>query len=100
MLASLYGCPLISPENYERFCATSKIDSADREMKQKTEDTLKNIADNYRKLLSDRLAHELGMVDEAKATGNAAATNHHKVLAEVYRSCLSGQAVQAGKQGL
>jgi hypothetical protein len=57
-------------------------------MKQRAENTLKAIADNYRRLLSDRLAHELGMVDEALATGNAAAVNHHRVLAEIYRSML------------
>lgn len=52
-------------------------------MKQRAENTLKAIADNYRKLLSDRLVHELGMTDEAQAAGNGAAANHHRVLAEI-----------------
>lgn len=65
-------------------------------MKQKAEDTLKVIADNYRRLLSDRLEHELGMIDEAQATGNASAVQHHRVLAQVYRSMLGNEpAVQA-----
>ena len=78
-------------------CATRRrIDSADREMKQRAENTLKAIADNYRRLISDRLVHELGMVDEARATGNAAAVNHHRALAEIYRSMLdSGHTARA-----
>ena len=61
---------------------------ADREMKQMAENTLKAIADNYRQLVSDRRVQELGMVDKVRATGNAAAVNHHRVLAEIYRSML------------
>jgi tyrosyl-tRNA synthetase len=61
-------------------------------MKQKAENTLKLISDNYCKLLSERLADELGMIDEAEATGNSAAAEHHRVLAEVYRSMLASQA--------
>lgn len=57
-------------------------------MKQNAENTLKVIADNYRKLISERMAHEFVMIDEAKATGNSTAVQHHRVLAEVYRSML------------
>lgn len=54
------------------------------------------IAENYRRLLSERMANELGLVDEAKAKGNWVAAQHHKVLAEVYESMLGdGQAAQA-----
>ena len=64
-------------------------------MKQKAESTLKVIADNYRRRISERLANELRMIDEAEATGNSAAVQHHRVLAEVYRSMLdSSVAVQ------
>jgi hypothetical protein len=64
----------------------SQIDSADREMKERAENTLKAIADNYQKLVFERLAYELDMIDQAKATGNVAAIEHHRALAEVYRS--------------
>jgi hypothetical protein len=57
-------------------------------MKLKAENTLRAIADNYSRLLSERLVHELEMAEEAEATGNAAAVQHHKVLADVYRSML------------
>ena len=50
------------------------INSADKEMKKNAENTLKIIADNCCKLISERLARELFMIDEAEATGNAAAT--------------------------
>ncbi|HXV47136.1 MAG TPA: hypothetical protein VD736_10745 [Nitrososphaera sp.] len=73
-----------------------QINTADREMKQKAENVLKVISDNYRKLLSERLANELGLIDEAESTGNWAAAQHHSVLAEVYKSMLNGSlAVQA-----
>ncbi|HEX2014814.1 MAG TPA: hypothetical protein VLA68_06270 [Nitrososphaera sp.] len=67
-----------------------QINTADREMKQKAENVLKVISDSYRKLLSERLANELGLIDEAKSTGNWAAAQHHRVLAEVYKSMLNG----------
>ncbi|HEY3094448.1 MAG TPA: hypothetical protein VGJ42_01690 [Nitrososphaera sp.] len=64
------------------------IDSADKEMKKNAENTLKIIADNCCKLISELLAHELVIIDGAEATVNAAATPHHRVLAQVYRSML------------
>jgi hypothetical protein len=60
-------------------------------MKKNAKITLKTIADNYRKLISERLAHELVMIDEAEATANAAAAQHHRVLAQEYRSMLEGR---------
>lgn len=55
-------------------------------MKEKAKSTLKAITDNYQKLILERLAHELDMIDQARATGDAAAINHHRALAEIYRS--------------
>lgn len=82
----------MSPDNHERFLrdAEEQIDSTDT-MKQRSENTLKAIADNYRRLLSDRLARELGMIDVARATGNGAAANHRRMLAETYRSMLDNE---------
>jgi hypothetical protein len=98
MLVDCMGYPLLTPDNYDKFLRNveERIDSADREMKQRAENTLKVIAENYRRLLSDRRANELGMIDKSEATGNAPAAQHHRVLAEVYRSMLdSWQKVQA-----
>ena len=88
---------MLNPDNYEKFMrqAEEQIDSADREMKRRAEATLKTIADSYRRLLSDRMERELGMVDESNATGNFVAANHHRVLAEVYRSMLDEQPAAA-----
>ena len=84
---------MLNSENYEQFLrkAEEQIEIADREMEQRAEATLKTIADNYRRLVSERIVHELGMVDESEATGNFTAANHHRTLAQVYRSILSGQ---------
>jgi len=83
LLVPFQACHLLSPDNCERFLrdVEEQIDSADKEMKQEAEDTLKVIADNYRKLLSEWLEHELGMKDEAEAIGNDSAAQHHRVLA-------------------
>jgi hypothetical protein len=88
MLTFLSDMPLISADSYERFLRDigSQIDSADREMKEKAENTLKAIADNYQKLILERLAHELDMIDQARATGDSAAIDHHRALAEIYKS--------------
>lgn len=93
MLVDFQGCHLLNRDNYQRFLRNveDQIDSADREMKQKAENTLKVISDNYYRLISERLANELGMIDEAEATGNSAAAQHHRVLAEVYRSMLGSE---------
>jgi hypothetical protein len=96
LLVHFQGHHLLNPDNYDGFLhnVEEQIDSADRQMKQKAQNTLKVIADNYRRLLSERLANELGMIDEAEATGNWTAAQHHRVLAEVYRSMFdSGRAV-------
>lgn len=87
------GILLISHDNYEKFLrdAVEHINSLDKELKQRTDETLKAITSNYLMLLSERLQHELDMVDESEATGNAVAANHHRVLAEVYRSMLDGR---------
>ncbi len=84
---------MLNSENYEQFLrkAEEQIEIADREMKQRAEATLKTIADNYRRLLSERIAHELGMIDGSEATGNFSAANHHRALAQVYRSMLERQ---------
>ena len=57
-------------------------------MKQRAEVALKDLADNYRKLLTERLARELEMIDESRASGNFVAANHHQTLAQVYKSIL------------
>ncbi len=86
------GSSLLSSDNYERFLhnVQEQIDNADNEMKKNAEKTLRLIADNYHKLVSERLAIELGLIDDALATGNDAAARHHRVLADVYRSMLDG----------
>jgi chromosome segregation ATPase len=89
---------LLSSDNYERFLRNveEQINNADKEMKENAEKTLKIIADNYRRLVSERLAAELGLIDDSLATGNDVAARHHRVLADVYRSMLdSWPAAQA-----
>ena len=86
---------MLSSDGYGRFMdkIESEIDLADRERKEKAEKTLKAIAANYRRQISERLEYEQDMVDSANSTGNEAAAQHHRVLAGVYRSMLGEEEV-------
>ena len=92
---------MLSSDGYDRFLdkIESQIDSADREIKERAERTLRAIADNYRKRISDRLEYEQSMIDSAESTGNETAAQHHRALAGVYRSMLGEQELP-WKQGL
>jgi hypothetical protein len=81
---------MLSSDGYGRFLdrIESEIDSADREVKERAERTLRAIAGNYRRQISARLEYERSMVDSAESTGNEAAAQHHRVLAGVYSSML------------
>lgn len=81
---------MLSSDGYGRFMdkIESEIDIADREVKERAERTLRAIADNYRRQISERLEYERSMVDSAESTGNESAAQHHRVLAGVYRSML------------
>jgi hypothetical protein len=97
------GIFLASSDNYERFLhdVEEHINNADREIKQKAETALEAIADNYRRLISERIEQELDLIDSSEATGDVASANHHRVLAQVYRSMLdSWQLAQSPKEGL
>lgn len=54
------------------------------EMKQMAQRTLKAIADNYQRLVEERLEQETRLIDETEATGNSAGAQHHRILAGVY----------------
>jgi hypothetical protein len=71
------------------------------EMKQMAQRTLKAIADNYQRLVAERLEQETRLIDETEATGNSAAAQHHRILAGVYRSMLENEEKSVWtKQGL
>lgn len=51
------------------------------EMKQMAQRTLKAIADNYQRLVAERLEQETLLIDETEATGNSAGAQHHRMQA-------------------
>jgi hypothetical protein len=66
----------------------ARINQLDEEMKKQTQDTLKAVFDNYQKILLDRIATELSLVDEFRSQGNAIEVNRHFQLAEIFKSIL------------
>lgn len=88
---------MISQEAFEKFLAEvqKQIDHSDKLNKQKAQDTLKAISDNYRQKLSERIALEITQANECKRVGDNAGARHHEILLEVYKSILD---IQTGKQ--
>jgi hypothetical protein len=54
------------------------------EMKQKAQRTLKAIADNYQRLVEERLEQETRLIDKTEATGDSAGAQNHRILTGVY----------------
>lgn len=79
---------VIDQETFERFIkdVENQIKEADQISKQKAEDTLKAVAENYRQKVADRIAAELVAADECLKVGDDIGARHHKVLADIYRS--------------
>jgi hypothetical protein len=84
---------MISPEAFDKFLndIQKQIDERDKINKQKAQDTLKAIADNYRQKLSDRIALEITLMNECKKLGDDAGAKHHEMLAEIYKSIADTQ---------
>jgi len=77
-------------EAFEKFMqeTQTKINQLDEEMKKQTYDTLKAVYDNYEKMLLNRIASELALVDEYRVQGNTFEQNRHFQLAEIFKSIL------------
>jgi len=63
-----------------------RIDELDKDTKQKAENTLKVISDNYRDRVSQRIAFELSQAEACRKVGDDIGAKHHEILAEVFKS--------------
>jgi hypothetical protein len=81
---------LTSKEDHERKMdiIQEKIEAAHQRIKEKADNTLKNISDNYQNQLLEKVAEELKLAKEALAQGNDRKAEQHKIRAEVYKSTL------------
>ena len=84
---------MVSPEAFEKFIQDiqNNIEQADKNTKQKAQDTLKAIAEGYRQRISERIANELAMSDACRKNGDDQGARHHEVLAEIYKSLFNIQ---------
>jgi hypothetical protein len=65
-----------------------RIDDADRSSKQKAENILRTMTDNYNSSISERIAYELKMAQSETRGGNLSQAERHKIRAEIYQSVL------------
>jgi hypothetical protein len=65
-----------------------RIDDADRSSKQKAENILRTMTDNYNSSISERIAYELKMAQSETRAGNLSQAERHKIRAEIYQSVL------------
>jgi len=84
----------IDREAFEKYMQEikNKINALDEQSKQKAQDTLQAIYNNYERSILDRIAAELAQVDEARAKGGDIAINRHLQLANIYKSILENHA--------
>jgi len=57
-------------------------------MKKQTHDVLRAVYDSYQRMLLDRMASELALVDKFRIEGNTFEVNRHFQLAEIFKSIL------------
>ncbi|OLC22530.1 MAG: hypothetical protein AUH37_00035 [Candidatus Nitrososphaera sp. 13_1_40CM_48_12] len=84
---------MVSSESFNKFMEdlAHQIEDVDKANKQKVEDKLKAISENYRQRVSERLAIEMTSAEECRKIGDQKGERHHLVLAEIYRSLFSVQ---------
>jgi hypothetical protein len=79
---------LISAETLSKFLQDleNHIAEVDKANKEKADNVLKSIAENYRLKISERLAEELRLAEDCRRIGDDLGARHHVALAEVYKS--------------
>ena len=65
-----------------------QIEDAHKKLRQKADDTLKSISDNYRNALLEKIGEEMKLEKLAIELGNTTQANIHRIRADVYKSAL------------
>lgn len=65
-----------------------QIEAAHKRIKEKADNTLKSISDNYQNQLLEKIVEELQLAREASQRGDDSAAEQHRIRAEVYKSAL------------
>lgn len=81
---------MISREEHERQMDViqQEIEAAHKRIKEKADNTLRNISENYQNKLLEKIAEELKLAKGALEHGDNREVEQHRIRAEVYKSVL------------
>ena len=81
---------MISREEHERQMDViqQEIEAAHKRIKEKADNTLRSISENYQNKLLEKIAEELKLAKEALEHGDNREVEQHRIRAEVYKSAL------------
>lgn len=65
-----------------------QIDEAHKKLRQKADDTLKSISENYQSALMEKIGEELELSRQAQKGINSRQADVHELRADIYRSAL------------
>jgi hypothetical protein len=65
-----------------------QIDEAHKMLRQKADDTLNSISENYQSALMEKIGEELELSKQARSVGNSRQADVHELRADIYRSAL------------
>lgn len=82
---------LKSNKEYSKFVLDiqKQIDEADKAPKQKADDKIKAVINNYLGVLATRIAFESNVAKQSSRKGNIAEEERHKLMASIYQSVLA-----------
>jgi predicted S18 family serine protease len=83
-------------EEYDKFMPNiqSEIDKADKSSREKAENILKTMTNEYNNHISERIAYELQMAESEQKMGNLSMAERHRMMAEIFKSVLQATTKQ------
>lgn len=81
---------MISKEEYDKFMRNiqGEIDKADKSSREKAENILKAMTNEYNSHISERIAYELQMAEAEEKVGNLSMAERHRMMANIFKSVL------------
>ena len=70
-----------------------RINDLDTRIKRHADDTLRQIYDDYKKMLVERVHFEQVMAETGLKSGDSSGARRHQILADVWRSLLDSNAI-------
>lgn len=70
-----------------------RISTLDATIKRQADETLKQIYDDYQKMIVERIRLEQALAENGRKAGDLARTRRHQILADVWTSLLDSDAI-------